>query len=365
MSTLSVRDLNRTLLDRQFLAERALLDPLETVRHLVAMQGQHPNSPYVGLWARLEVFGHDDLAVLLREGKVVRSVSLRRTVHLSEGGDYAWLRPTVQPVVQNALKSAYYADEIAGLDLDELSRTGRELLAGKTLTRKAFGGLLAERYPGRHGGRLADTVEITEALTHAPQNGAWGGWRHPSNVAVALAEEQIGLPMSGTRDLETLIRRYLAAFGPASVMDVQAWSGLTRLREPIDAMRADLRVYRSEEGVELFDLPDAPLGDADRPVPVRFLPSFDNAILGHRDRARIIGDADRKRYSVGASGGVPMFLVDGFVAGTWSVQGSTVTVTPARPLRDADAAAVLVEGARLLEFIAPDDPDRQIHLSEG
>ncbi|MFC3493400.1 winged helix DNA-binding domain-containing protein [Glycomyces rhizosphaerae] len=365
MSTLSVRTLNRTLLARQFLAERVQLDPLETVRHLVAMQGQHPNSPYVGLWARLEAFGHDDLAVLLREGKVVRSVSLRRTVHLSAGCDYAWLRPTVQPVVQNALKSAYYADEIEGLDVDELSRTGRELLAGKTLTRKAFGGMLAERYPGRHGSRLADTVEITEALTHAPRNGAWGGWRHPSNVAVALAEEQIGLQMSGTPDLETLIRRYLAAFGPASVMDVQAWSGLTRLREPVDAMRADLRVYRSEEGAELFDLPDAPLGDADRPVPVRFLPSFDNAILGHRDRTRIISDADRKRYSVGASGGVPMFLVDGFVAGTWSVQGATVTVTPTRPLREADAAAVLDEGARLLEFIAPDDPDRQVLLAEG
>jgi hypothetical protein len=364
VSTLSVRALNRTLLARQFLAERVPLTALEAVGHLVAMQGQHPNSPYVGLWARLESFRHDDLAALLRDGRVVRSVTLRRTVHLSEGGDYAWLRPTVQPVVRNALQSAYYADEIAGLDLDELARDGRELLAGRTLTRKALGSLLAERHPGRHGGRLADTVEITEALVHAPQNGAWGGWRHPSNVALALAEERIGRPMGETREPATLIRRYLAAFGPASVMDAQAWSGLTRLREPFEAMRNDLRVHRGEDGAELFDLPDAPLGDPDLPVPVRFLPAFDNALLGHRDRTRVISDADRKRYSAGASGGVPMFLVDGFVAGTWSVRGATVTAVPTRPLREADAAAVIEEGERLLEFIAPDDPDRRILLAE-
>ncbi|MQM26228.1 winged helix DNA-binding domain-containing protein [Glycomyces albidus] len=364
MSVISVRALNRTLLARQHLARRVPLAPLETIGHLVAMQGQHPNSPYVGLWTRLSSFAHGDLAALLRDGKVVRSITLRRTVHLSTAGDYAWLRPTVQPVVQNALKSAYYADEIDGLDLEDLTRAGRALLAGKTLTRKEFGKLLAERYPGRHGGRLADTVEVTAALTHAPQNGAWGGWRHPSNVAVALAEEQTGVPMRGTRDPETLIRRYLAAFGPASVMDAQAWSGLTRLREPFDAMRATLRVFKAEDGTELFDLPDADLADPEAPAPVRFLPAFDNALLGHRDRTRVISEADRRRYSAGASGGIPMFLLDGFAAGTWSVAGPVVTVTPTRPLGDADAAAVLDEGARLLEFIAPGDPDRRIVLDQ-
>lgn len=365
MSVISLRTLNRTLLARQYLAERVPLTPLETIEHLVAMQGQFPNSPYLGLWTRLSSFARDDLAALLRDGKVVRSITLRRTVHLSTGGDYAWLRPTVQPVVQSALKSAYYANEIEGLDLDDLTRAGRALLTGKTLTRKAFGQLLAEHYPGRHAGRLADTVEVTTALTHAPQNGAWGGWRHPSNVAVALAEERTGVPMRETRDLETLIRRYLAAFGPASVMDAQAWSGLTRLRETVEAMRSTLRVFKAEDGTELFDLPDGHLADADAPAPVRFLPAFDNALLGHRDRTRVISEADRKRYSVGASGGIPMFLLDGFAAGTWSVAGSVVTVTPTRPLSDADAEAVLDEGTRLLDFIAPDDPDRRIVLDRA
>ena len=364
MSVLSVRTLNRTLLARQFLDERAPLDPLGTVRHLVAMQGQFPNSPYLGLWTRLESFRHDDLAALLDAREVVRSLTLRRTVHLSAAADYRWLRPAVQPAVLGILKSAYYADEIEGLDLDELTRIGRELLTGRTLTRKEFGRMLAERFPERHGGRLADTVEITAALTHAPRNGAWGGWRHPSNVAVALAEEQIGRSMSDSRDLEALICRYLAAFGPASVMDVQAWSGLTRLREPVEEMRHRLLVYKSEDGVELFDLPDAALSEPDRAVPVRFLPAFDNALLGHRDRSRVISDDDRKRYSRGASGGTPMFLVDGLAAGTWSFQDSTITVEPTRPLKPSDADAVLEEGERLLEFIAPDDPERDITLTE-
>jgi hypothetical protein len=366
MSLLGVRALNRTLFDRQLLTERVPLTALEAVEHLVAMQGQFPNSPYLGLWARLASFQHDDLAALLRDGAVVRSLTLRRTVHLSEGSDYAWIRPTVQPVVRRALQSAYYADEIEGLDLDELARVGRELLTGRTLTRKAFGQLLGERFPGRHGARLADTVEVLEALTHAPQNGAWGGWRHPSNVAVALAEDQTGgHPMSDGPRLETLIRRYLVAFGPASVMDVQAWSGLTRLREPIDAMRADLRVYKSEDGRELFDLPDLPLADPDRPVPVRFLPAFDNALQGHKDRTRVISEEVRKRYANGASGGVPMFLVDGFAAGTWEFKGATVTVTPTRPLHGPDAAAVAAEAERMLAFIAPDDPDREVVLAEA
>ncbi|RRR98174.1 winged helix DNA-binding domain-containing protein [Glycomyces terrestris] len=364
MSVISTRALNRTLLARQHLDERAPLAPLDAVEHLVAMQGQHPNSPYIGLWTRLAAFAHDDLAALLRNGSVVRSLTLRRTVHLSSAADYAWLRPTVQPVVATALKSPYYAAEIDGLDLDELTRAGRALLAGKTLTRKAFGKLLAERYPGRHAGRLADAVEAATALTHAPQNGAWGGWRHPSNVAVSLAEEQTGVPMRTGRDLETLIRRYLAAFGPATVMDVQAWSGLTKLREPVETMRRTLRTYRSEDGAELLDLPDGAVADADRPAPVRFLPAFDNALLGHRDRTRVISDEDRKRFATGASGGIPMLLVDGFAAGTWTVAGATLTATPTRPLSDDDAAAVLDEGTRLLDFIAPGDPDAAFVLAD-
>jgi hypothetical protein len=280
-------------------------------------------------------------------------------VHLADAEDFRWLRPTVQPIVGSALKASFYAEAIDGLDLDELARAGRELLAGRTLTRREFGRLLLERFPGRHGGRLAESVEIMVAMAHDPSVGLWGRWGNRPGIPVTLAEEWIGRPLAPAPRPETMILRYLAAFGPAGVMDVQAWSGLTRLREVIDGMRPQLRVLRDEQGRELFDLPDAPLADPDGPAPVRLLPAFDNALLGHRDRTRVISDADRRRFSKVASGGVPMFLVDGFVQGTWTVRGSRLLLAPFHPPADPDAEALLEEADRLLAFIAPDDPERE------
>ncbi|OUC96335.1 winged helix DNA-binding domain-containing protein [Streptosporangium minutum] len=357
---LSQRALNRTLLERQLLTRRTSHSALQVIEHLVAMQGQEPNWPYIGLWTRLIDFRKEELNSLLQDRKVVRSTMLRRTVHLAVADDFRWLRPTVQPIVSSALKAAFYAGEIEGLDLDELARVGRELLSGQTLTRQEFGRLLVERFPGRHGGRLAESVEIMVAMAHGPATGAWGRWGNPPRVPVTLAEEWNGRPMAASPEPETMIRRYLAAFGPATVMDIQAWSGLTRLREVVEGMRKQLRVLRDEEGRELFDLPGAPLADASQPVPVRFLPAFDNALLGHKDRSRVISDADRKRFAKVASGGVPMFLVDGFVQGTWSVQGSMLLLAPFRPLTEAETAAVLEEADSLLAFIALDAPERNI-----
>ena len=362
MSVLRLRELNRTFLARQFLVDRTCMSALEVIRHLVAVQGQEPNWPYVGLWTRVTDFQKEELGGLLADRSVVRSTMLRRTVHLAAAEDFRWLRPTVAPIVRSALKDAFLAEEIDGLDLDELATVGRELLSGRILPRRELGILLAERFPGRHGGRLVNTLELMVAMTHAPAVGGWGRWGNASGIAITQAEEWIGQPMADSPRLEAMILRYLAAFGPASVMDVQAWSGLTRLREVVDRMRPRLRVHRDGEGRELFDLPDALLADPDQPVPVRFLPAFDNALLGHRDRTRVIGDADRRRFAKVASGGVPMFLLDGFVQGTWSVRGSTLRIAPFQPLDRFDATAVMEEADRLLDFIAPDDPGREIML---
>ncbi|MFG2002597.1 winged helix DNA-binding domain-containing protein [Spirillospora sp. NPDC048911] len=351
---ISLRGLNRTLLTRQLLTDRVSLEPVETIRHLVAMQGQEPNWPYIGLWARLTEFQHDDLATLLHDRRAVRSTMLRRTVHIAAADDFRWIRPTVAPIVHAAFSSPYFADETKGLDLAEVHQAGRELLAGRTLTRREFGRLMAERYPGRNGGRLAAVAELMSAMAHGPEAGAWGRWGSPSSVSVTLAEEWSGLPMATAPEPERLVLRYLAAFGPATVMDVQTWAGITRLRAVLEGMRDELRVVRDEEGRELYDLPGAPIADPDQPVPVRFLPAFDNALLGHKDRRRVIGEADRGRYAKVASGGVPMFLVDGFVQGVWTVRKSTLTVAPFRPLPDEDAAAVLAEAGRLRGFIGGD-----------
>ncbi|WP_280268131.1 winged helix DNA-binding domain-containing protein [Nocardia wallacei] len=353
MTELSPRTLNRTLLTRQMLAERASIPAVDLVRHLVAVQGQEPNWPYVGLWTRLAGFRHGDLESLLRDRKVVRSTMIRRTVHLSTAADFRWLHPTMQPFVEPMLRAPYFHDEIAGMDLGELAAAGRELLTGRTPTRRELGRLLAERFPRRHPGRLAQSVGLLIPLVHVGDSADWGGWR-TRYVSVALAEEWLGEPMESRPRPETMVLRYLAAFGPASVADMQAWAGVTRLAEVVEGLRPRLRTFRGDSGRELFDLPDAPLADPDLPMPVRFLPAFDNALLGHRDRRRVISDEDRHRIAKEASAGVPMYLVDGFVHGRWDLAGSTLRITPWHPLSADDETAVLAEAERLLPFVVPE-----------
>jgi hypothetical protein len=356
MPVLTLRTLNRTLLTRQLLVTRTALPALAVVEHLIAMQAQEPNWPYIGLWTRSTDFRHDDLTALIEDRSVARTTLLRATQHLTSRDDFRWLRPTIQPVLDGTMRHAYFTRETAGLDHAAVIAAGRELLADRTLVRKELGALLAERFPGRDSTVLAGLLQYGVALVHPPPNGNWGKWGTRSSTPVTLAEAWFGGPTAELGDVETMIRRYLAAFGPASVMDVQAWSGMTRLREVVDGLRAELRVVHDEHGRELFDLPDAPLVDGDLPVPVRFLPAYDNLLLGHADRRRVLADEDRKPVFPGQARVRPTFLVDGFVEGVWTVKGSTLLVSPLRPLSKAAAASVVDEAEHLLAFVAP-NPD--------
>lgn len=349
MPDLSLRAMNRTLLTRQHLIEPAPLTPAALIEHLVAVQGQEPNWPYAGLWNRLRHFDRGDLAAALASTDVVRSTTLRRTVHLTTAADFRWLRPTLHDFVAGAVRLAYYRDELDGIDHDALAAAGRAVLGDRLLTRRELGTALAERFPGRHVRRLADAVEATVPLLHGPECGEWGRWRN-RYVTVGLAEARIG-PLAPAPQPETLVRRYLAAFGPATVADAQAWSGATRLAPVFDALRPELAVLRDEDGRELFDLPGAVLADPDTPVPVRFLPAFDNAVLGYRDRRRIVSETDRRRTAAEASAGVPVYLVDGFVHGRWSLDGGTLRVEPWYLLGSSDAAAVREEAERMVNFL--------------
>jgi hypothetical protein len=298
----------------------------------------------------LASFDKSELFQLFADHQVVRSTMLRRTIHLACAEDFAWLRPTLQPAVRRLANAAYYAGEVDGIDLTRLAEVGAELLGEKMIVRRDLGKQLVERFPDRHSGRLANVVELLLPLVHDERTSSWGSWSSRRDIGVATAEAWTGRAM-GAPDAEKLITRYLAAFGPASVTDMQAWSGLTRLREVVEGMRHALRTYRTEEGAELFDLPDALLSDPDKPAPVRFLPAFDNALLGYRDRTRAISRADSARFAKDASGGIPMFLVDGFVAGTWAVNTGEVVVDPLRELSTTDAEAVAHEARRVAEFV--------------
>ena len=155
--------------------------------------------------------------------------------------------------------------------------------------------------------------------------------------------------------------RYLAAFGPATIGDIRTWSWLPGLREVVERLRPRLRTFRDERGRELFDLPDAPLPDADTPAPPRFLPEYDNVLLPHEDRSRIVSDADRKRFYVIGGRSV---LIDGFVGARWKIvregTGATLIVEPFAPLTATDRTAVADEGERLLALVAPDARDREL-----
>jgi hypothetical protein len=219
------------------------------------------------------------------------------------------------------------------------------------MLRRHLAGLLAERHPGRHGARLAMAVELMVPLVHPLPGSGWGGWGTRPAIQVAEAESWIGAPMEREARRAQLVRRYLAAFGPATVRDVQSWAGITRLREVIEDMRGELRVHRGEEGGELFDLPDAEPADPGLPVPVRFLPAYDNALLGHADRRRIIGEGERRMVMPGRALVLPTFLVDGFVRGTWRVADDALVVAPFRPVPAPVPDEVWEEAERLRAFL--------------
>jgi hypothetical protein len=293
----------------------------------------------------------DELARLLEDRRVVRSSVLRATQHLVTADDYLWLRPLVQPVLERVQRGTL-GRRNAGVDPAELASAARVLLAGRTLTRPQLRDLLAERWPDHDAQALAWAAQALVPVVHPPPAGTW---RRRGAIPSTLAEEWLGRPLAAAPTPEVLLRRYLAAFGPASVADVQAWSGLTRLGEVADRLRGELRPFRDEAGRELLDLADAPLADPEVPAPVRFLPEFDNLLLGHADRTRVLGDQHRGLVVAGQAA----VLVDGFVRAVWTItrrpDAATLVVQALDDhLPAADRAAVAEEGTRLLAFAAAD-----------
>ncbi|TYB48093.1 winged helix DNA-binding domain-containing protein [Actinomadura chibensis] len=352
MRTLDRRTLNRAALERQHLLERADMSALDAVRHLVALQAQENNVPYYTLWTRLAGFRRDDLTDLMTGRHVVRGSILRGTQHMALADDYLWLRPLVQESILRARQGAF-GGATRDWDLDELAAAARGLLEGEVMTRPQLAGRLAEMWPGRDRTVIGWTVQALLSVVHPPPSGTWNvGGATP----FALAEEWIGRPFHPAGP-ERLVRRYLAAFGPASVKDFQIWSGLRRMAEVFDGMRPDLRVCRDENGVELFDLPDARLPDGGGDAPVRFLPGFDNLVLAYADRTRLMTDEHRKLVCVGSET-KPTLLVDGRVHGLWTLKHdrkarrAVLTVEAFAPI--PDERAVEAEAASLLEFTDPD-----------
>ncbi|MGW0655285.1 winged helix DNA-binding domain-containing protein [Streptomyces umbrinus] len=358
MTVLDARTLNRATLARQLLLDRADLPVPDAAAHLCGLQAQEPQEPFVGLWSRLRAFDPAVLSDLLTGRSVVRTHLMRRTVHLVTADDaLAWRARHDAMLRQRVL--GVYRNELAGVDLDELAAAGRAVMAdGVPRSMSELARALADRWP-KPGPRPLGEM-LVSALIPMVQLPPRGLWRTRAGVRNAPISSWLGREVDppaqdGSDPVgRQLVRRYLAAFGPAASADLRAWCGLAGLPAAITAVREELVSFRDERGRELLDLPDAPRPDPETPAPARFLPAFDNAILGYHDRGRIIDDAHRGLSVAGAR----VVLVDGRVSATWQVEADTVLVTPLRRLSRAERADVAEQGRELAGFLSDGDSHR-------
>jgi len=355
------RALSRALLGRQMLLRRSNLSAAKAIERLVGMQAQVPSSPYVGLWSRLEDFHHDELSRLISSRRAVRMSLMRCTIHLVTEGDCLALRPVLQPVLERGFYlGSPFARQIKGIDIDALLAAGRAALEEKPRTTAELRKLLAKRWPDYDPGSMAYAVHYLVPMVQIPPRGLWSGRGLPT---FATCEAWLGRSFVAGPSPDEMVLRYLAAFGPATVGDIQSWSGLVRVREVTERLRSRLRTFRDEKGRELFDVQRGLLPDPETEAPPRFLPDYDNALLAHDDRARIMAHEHRRLV------GRPTVLVDGFAVGFWKVtrEGgcATLNVEALTRVSKKDVAAVSDEGARLLDFVAPDTQTKDVRFTKA
>jgi hypothetical protein len=360
----STRQLNRTVLQRQRLLERVTTPVLDVVEHLVGMQAQEPQDPYLGLWSRVTRFDPSELSTAIEQRDAARIVAMRGTVHLFTAADAAALRPLAQPVLERELNVKMYREALAGVDLAPIVAAGREILAAGPLSTKALRVELAARFPDVDANVLPYVCRNHLALVQVPPRGLW---RRGGQVTYATVEEWLGREAKAP-DIETVVRRYLAAFGPATNADITTWSGLQAMREITERMRPTLRTYRDERGRELFDVPELELADPDLPAPVRVLPQYDNVLLSHADRDRFFPSAEAKRRLGSEERTISgTILHDGVVVATWCLDRReaepAMVVDHAVALTVKARRAIEAEAGRALAVMEPDAAGRQVQFN--
>lgn len=340
---LSRRELNRALLARQLLLERRRLPVARAVECLCAIQAQYSPSPYIALWTRLTDFRKDALTRALERRQVVRTTLMRITLHIVSARDYPFFAAIWMPATQEM------TPRVNGEQLAELSRRVYEI-ARRPVTHAEIEAVAADEMGGRWRTRcLAPLVQLPPA----------GTWRFHGRPRLMVMEEYLGVELPPREaGAEHLVRSYLAAFGPASQADVMRFAGMRAgdIRPGLDRLR--LQTFRAEDGRLLYDLARAPRPDAATQAPVRFLPKWDHSLLAYQDRTRILPE-ELQPTVIRKNGDVlPTFLVDGVVAGMWSVERArdraTLVLEPFAPLLGRARREVVAEGERLLRWMEDD-----------
>jgi hypothetical protein len=339
-AVLTQRALNRALLARQLLLERASLPLPAALEAIGGLQAQYAPSMYVGLWSRLAGLERPALTAALQERAVIQATLMRSTIHLVSRADFwplalatraarreQWLRTRPEPVTEAAIAEA--------------ARTLRAALGAGTLRRRDVEALL--------GKALAQGVGLWLDLVRVPPSGTWE--RRRADL-YATAEEWVGPPaVAPAQAEELLVRRYLGGFGPATRADLASWSGLAPTALAPVLARLDLRTFRDARGAELIDVPGAPLPDPETPAPVRFLPTWDATLLVHARRTGLLPEEHRPRiFTTRNPHSVAVFLVDGAVAGGWRHDGGAIRLDPFVALDRATRRSLADEAGRLAAF---------------
>ncbi len=363
---LGPRALNRALLARQGLLERAEIPAAAMIERLAGMQAQVPENPYVALWSRLRDFDAHELSGLIAGREAVRAQLMRATIHLVTAQDMLLFAPVTLPVLVRTFKSPWAA-KLAGADMRAVVSAGLELLAERPRTRTELAALLAPRWPDADPAALAHAVTFHGLLVQVPPRGLWGGH---GQATWAPADAWLGASPREDASADGLVLRYLAAFGPATVADIRTWSALTGLREVVARLRPRLRSFHDERGRELVDVPDGPLPDPGTPAPPRFLPEYDNVLLAHADRSRVLsGHGPGLPFPQGGRA-CGTLLADGFYRAFWQVveDGAEATLTIDRFTRlpgerkDLLLEAIRAEGEGLLAFLSPGAARRTVRF---
>jgi hypothetical protein len=355
------RTLNRTLLARQLLLERVERPAAHVIELLVGLQAQEPPDPYVALWSRIAGFDPMELSDLIEQRGAVRMGHLRGTLHLVTARDALAHYPILADVMRRSWRASPFIKQLDGVDVDALVAASRTILEEQPLTPTGLASALAPSWPDRDRASLSYAARFLLPLVQVPPRGLWGRTGRATNTTL---ESWLGRPLDERPQVEDLVLRYLAVFGPASVSDMRVWSWLNGLREIVDGLRPRLRTYRDEAGRELLDVPDGLIADPDLPAPVRFLPQYDNVFLSHEDRSRIDG-ALSWGIEFGWKGPI---LIDGGIAAAWRVRRAgkvaTMTVELGRRLTPAQRLELEAEATALAAFLDP-TRSRELVIVDG
>ncbi|MCW2923789.1 MAG: hypothetical protein JWM98_1193 [Thermoleophilia bacterium] len=360
---LDLAQLNRATLARQGLLERSTAGLVHVVAQAGGLQAQSPQAPAIGLWSRVAGFRSSDLVDAALAGALVRGTSLRGTLHLHTADDYRALRMLVQPQLDRTVRSL--GRRLGGVDPEAVLAAGRPLLEDAPRTIGAIKAELAGRFAAAEPQALGNVVRMRLQLLMQPDGEARYGW---ANVAPFTPATELVGALDAHPDPRLFVRRFLSALGPGTVQDVRAWSGAPGLGDVTRSMleAGELLEVTTHDGRTLLDLPDAPRPPGDAPAGVRFLPMWDNLLLSHADRSRVIDPAHKPHIANLNGMPPPTYLVDGFVHGTWKVEttrtAARLQLVPFSPVPAAAQEALVHEGEALLAFLHPDLEGRQVRL---